>query len=136
MVAATHARILRRRHMARDAAIACTIRLVMGVGGSVLHSFGVARQACGVRIALCKTVASAGSVTGYAVQLAALRAGTHHPRRKGIVLAQVSSVRIEVRTFVRDEIEVIEKPVSCVEADDGGDLGMAGCAGIASLLRR
>jgi hypothetical protein len=73
----------------------------------------------------------------YAVQLAGLRAGTHHPRRKRIVLAEVSAIRVEVRALIRHQIEVVEKFVSYVEPrSDLGKLGVARCARIAALLWR
>jgi hypothetical protein len=101
-------------------------RLVTSVCFHISGPVGVALKARMVGIFLI-SVAAAGCMAGYAVQIALFSAGVHHPVGHGIIFAQRTAVGIKVVVFERGKIVIIKKFIAGnVAGSYRAHFGMAG----------
>ena len=113
MIATPHIRIPGSGHVAGDAAAACRSAGVMRVGRDVLHTLLVAGQTGVVRLIRSgKPITAARRMAMQAVELSAVRAGTHQPTGVSVVLPAVAAIGIKIIVFERHQVVVIEEAVA------------------------
>ncbi len=109
MVSTIHVSKLRHRHVTGNALDFFAVGSVMCVCLSIFHSLFVARHASVISFGgIPKAIAATRCMAMHTVQLDALDAWAHAPARHGIILTQITPIRIEIRILQCDQIIMIE----------------------------
>ena len=112
MVMPDHSRELGARHVARNAAVAGTVRLVPGMRRGLADLVLVAGRARVVRLRSLEAVPAARRVAMHAAEFTGRHAWADQPRGGGVVLAEVPPIGVEIGVLEGDQPVVVEIPVA------------------------
>ena len=113
VITALHAGNACLRHVTGDAHAAPATWLVVSMLGRVLNIFAVAGQTCIIGLcSVCEPEAATGRMALETMKLPGLYTGAHEPPGIGVVLTQISAIRVEIRVFQCREVIVVKEALT------------------------